>query len=711
MPRFRQTGEILKLMNNKEHIRNVGIVAHIDHGKTTMTDSLLAEAGLLSWNVAGSARALDYLEEEQRRGITIKTANISLLHETNGQSYVINLVDTPGHVDFTGKVTRALRATDGVVVVVDAAEEVMAQTETVTRQALEERVKPVLFINKIDRLINELRLNADEIQSKLTHIIADFNNLVEIHAEPEFRKKWKVNSSEETVAFGSALHKWGFTLNMIQKKKMKFTDIIDAYKNDNHQTLSKELPLHNAILDMTVNNCPSPTEAQKYRIPKIWKGKPDSTIGKALMNCDANGPTVMCITNAQVDPKAGLIITGRLFSGSVKEGDQVHLVGANKEYNVKQIFMYMGAFREPAGQIPAGNIAALTDSDIARAGETIVDIAHKESVVPFEAMRYVSEPVITVALEPKSPEDLQRLINAMNRLAVEDPNLAVAIDEKTGECLLSGMGELHLETAVSFLKDYSGGVTITTSSPIADYRESISAKGSAATAKSLNKQNSFRVQVEPSENKKRKSAADSTTNTWVSDEQGNALVDLTKDVRILPEVKEAVISGFRWACNTGPLCEQPLKNVKVNLLDAKIQEERTLREPKQIMRAVSRAILGSILTAKPILLEPIYKIEISTPPQWFGKCTNIIGSRRGRIQATENRGTITMITGYIPVAETFGLSAEMRSSTSGRVFWQSAFDHWEKIPEKTAAEIIKQVRARRGLRPEVPEPDKFIDET
>jgi elongation factor 2 len=313
MPKFRQTLEIIKLMGKKENIRNVGIVAHIDHGKTTMTDSLLAEAGLLPPKIAGQARALDYLKEEQKRGITIKTANISLLHEANGHPYVVNLVDTPGHVDFTGKVTRTLRAIDGAVVVVDAVEGVMVQTETVTHQALDERVKPILFINKVDRLITELRLNSDEIQSRFIRIIRDFNNLVEIYGEPEFKDKWKVDSAKETVAFGSALHRWGFTLNMAQKKGIKFTDVLDAYAKGKHQTLPQLLPLSNAILDMVTKNMPNPIEAQKYRVPKIWKGKKESEIGQAMLNCDDYGPTVMCITNVQTDQATGLVAVGRVF--------------------------------------------------------------------------------------------------------------------------------------------------------------------------------------------------------------------------------------------------------------------------------------------------------------------------------------------------------------------------------------------------------------
>src|SRR5512141_194153 len=192
MPRFKQILEIQQLMSRKELIRNIGIIAHIDHGKTTLADSLLAGVGLLSTKMTGMARVLDYLEEEQKRKITIKTANISLLYKATGTPYNINLVDTPGHVDFTGKVTRALRIIDGAIVVVDAVEEIMAQTEIVTKQALEERVRPVLFINKVDRLITELQLTPEQIQQKLDRIIGVFNDLIELYCEEPLKDEWKV---------------------------------------------------------------------------------------------------------------------------------------------------------------------------------------------------------------------------------------------------------------------------------------------------------------------------------------------------------------------------------------------------------------------------------------------------------------------------------------------------------------------------------------
>lgn len=735
MPKFRQTGEILKLMTKKEDIRNIGIIAHIDHGKTTMTDSLLAEAGLLSPKIAGEARALDYLEEEQKRGITIKTANISLLHEIRNRPYVINLIDTPGHVDFTGKVTRALRAIDGVVVVVDAVEEVMVQTETVTRQALAERVKPVLFINKVDRLIKEIKLSPDEIQRKLIRIINDFNNLIEIYGEPEFKKQWKVDPAKGTVAFGSALHRWGFTVELAKQKGMKFSDVIEAYHKGESSALQQFIPLHTAILDMVVKNLPNPIEAQKYRIPKIWKGDIDSELGQAMMHCDDNGPTVMCITMAQMDPHAGLVATGRLFSGRINEGDQIYLIGARKSYRVQQVSMYMGAFREVVSGIGAGNIAALLGLDLARAGETLVSVDHKDMMIPFERIKYVSEPVVTIAVEPKHPRDLPRLVDAMHRLSIEDPNLVTTINKETGEYLLSGMGELHLEIAVKFLRDYGGGIDIVTSRPIVVYRESAMGQGVVAMAKSPNKHNRFWVQVEPLEPKviemieKGEIAEDmgrkqignvlykeagwpteEARNVWAIEEHRNIIVDLTKGIQYLREARDMIISGFRWACQNGPLCEEPIRGVKVKLMDAMLHEDPVHRGPAQIMPAIRRAILGSFLTANAVLLEPVYKIGVSVPAQWVGDCSSIITRKRGRILSSEQKGALTMITGYIPVAETFGLSAEMRSATSGHAFWQCTFDHWEKVPDSVAAEVIKQIRERKGLSSEIPSPKKFIDE-
>jgi elongation factor 2 len=721
-------------MHRKERIRNIGIIAHIDHGKTTMTDSLLAEAGLLSPKIAGEARALDYLEEEQKRGITIKTANISLLHEVGGHPYVINLVDTPGHVDFTGKVTRALRAIDGAVVVVDAVEEVMVQTETVTRQALEERVKPVLFINKVDRLVRELKLTPSEIQDKILRIIRDFNSLIEVYGEPEFKDKWKVDPQEETVAFGSALHRWGFTLKIAREKGVKFSDIIEAYAKGEHQRLARLIPLHNAILDMVVKNIPDPVEAQRYRLPRIWKGDLNSEVGQAMLNCDDNGPAVMCITMAQIDPHAGLVATGRLFSGTIKEDDQVYLVGVRRDYHVQQVSIYMGAFREFVDKISAGNIAALLGLDLARAGETLVDVAHKDVMVPFERIRYVSEPVITIAVEPKHPKDLPLLMEAMNRLSIEDPNLTATINKETGEYLLSGMGELHLEIAVKFLQDYGGELEIITSKPIVVYRESVADKGALALAKSPNGLNRFWVQVEPLGEKVIKMieegeiseemglkkigktlfeeagwGAEEARNIWAIDEHRNMLVDVTKGIQYLGEARETIIAGFRWACRAGPLCEEPLRGVKVKLVDAQLHDDPVHRGPAQIMPAIRRAIFGSFLTAKPVLLEPVYKIGVSVPARWVGDCISIITKRRGKVLASEQKGILTMIMGYIPVAETFGLSAEMRSATSGHAFWQCTFDHWEKVPENIAPEVIRQIRERKGLPSETPTADMFIE--
>ncbi|MHA2060543.1 MAG: GTP-binding protein, partial [Candidatus Ranarchaeia archaeon] len=438
MPKFKQTEDLLNLMKDKTHIRNMGIIAHIDHGKTTLSDSLLSASGLLSRSIAGQARALDYLEEEQKRGITIKSANISLLYEDGEEEYVINLIDTPGHVDFSGNVTRALRVIDSAVVVVDAVEEVMVQTETVTKQAVEERVRPMLYINKVDRIIRELKLSPEAFQQKLVKIIKDFNHLIDMYAEPEFKDAWKVDPSKGTVALGSALHGWGFTLPQLAEAGWTFKDLVSAYEEDRRDELKEKFPVHKCILDMVIHNGPNPVEAQKYRLERIWGGDLESDVGKAMVECKDDGPLVICLSNVTIDPHAGIVSTGRVFSGTAKSGSQVYLILGRAGYRVQQTSMYMGSKREVVDNISAGNIVALLGLANARSGDTVVAEGIQDQVKAFEEIRYVSEPVVTIAIEAKKPGDLPKLIETMQKLGVTDPNLKTTINEETGEYLLSG---------------------------------------------------------------------------------------------------------------------------------------------------------------------------------------------------------------------------------------------------------------------------------
>ncbi|MGI0089749.1 MAG: GTP-binding protein, partial [Nitrosopumilaceae archaeon] len=280
--KFKATEQILKIIGNKKNIRNFGVIAHVDHGKTTMSDSLLASSGIISPSVAGQALALDSMKLEQDRQMTIVQANVTLLYEKEGEEYVINMIDTPGHIDFTGRVTRSLRAIDGAVVVSDSVEGIMTQTETVTRQALEERVRPVLYINKIDRLIKELRLTPEKMQEWLLDIITNFNRLIDIYAEPEYKEKWKVSIQDGSVSFGSAKDRWGFNADVMKEKGISFKDVYAAYSDGGDlKALAERAPLYDAVLGMVVKHHPPPDVAQKYRIPKIWKGDLESDIGKA----------------------------------------------------------------------------------------------------------------------------------------------------------------------------------------------------------------------------------------------------------------------------------------------------------------------------------------------------------------------------------------------------------------------------------------------
>lgn len=711
MARFRQIVHIQKLMGRKEQIRNLGVIAHIDHGKTTLADSLLVGSGLLSRQISGSARVLDYLEEEQRRKITIKTANISLLYKASNESYLFNLVDTPGHVDFTGKVTRALRAIDGAVVLVDAVEEIMAQTEILLIQALEQRVRPMLFINKVDKLITELHLNASQIEQKLNRIIDRFNDLIELYGEEGFKENWKVDAKKGNVSFGSALHGWGFTLEKAKQNAIKFSDIIDSYVKADYAHLQRVFPVYESVFDMAIKNSPSPRKAQAYRVDKLWTGLRYSKVGKAIADCSDEELTVICVTNVQPTSDSGSIVTGRVFSGTVKEGDRLYCVSALREVIVDEVYVYMGSLKETVSQVSAGNIAVLKTADAIFAGETLVDSAHKTGMVPFESINYVSEPVMTVAVEPKNPKDIFDSLKAIHKLTTEDPNLSFAVDKQTGEYLLSVMGELHLEVALSQLKSISGGSEITVSNPRVVYRESITKKGTVGTALSPNRRNRFTVVVEPEEEQTNLLCPDESSSVLSVDEQRNVLLDCSGGTeQVVGAVLESIIGGFEFACRAGPLCGEPVRRVKVNLVDIQLDKEVAQSNSVEIMHGVGKAIFGSFLTAKPTLLEPVYKTIITVPTDFAKDCSRIIETRRGKIFSFEQKGLLTVLTGRVPVSETIGLSQQMRSATSGRAFWQNILDCWEPVSEKMHNKVISEVRKRKGLASEVPPASRFLEE-
>jgi elongation factor 2 len=731
MPKFKSTQDILRIIGNKNQIRNFGVIAHVDHGKTTMSDSLLAASGIISPSVAGQALALDSMELEQNRQMTIRGANVTLFYETEGKDYVINMIDTPGHIDFTGRVTRALRAIDGVVVVSDSVEGIMTQTETVTRQALEERVRPVLYINKIDRLVKELRLDPPAMQKWLSNIIAHFNQLIDIYAEPEVKEKWKVSIQGNSVAFGSAKDRWGFNFRMAQKKGVSFKDVYDAYTSSDPnaiKALSERSPLHDAVLGMVVEHHPPPHVAQKYRIPKIWPGDLNSDIGKALIACDEKGLALMMVTTINVDPQAGRVATGRLYSGTIKDGDEVYLVDAKRTGRVQSVNIYMGNTREVVSVLPAGNIPALLGLEYAVAGETISTMKGAQA---FESIKYVSEPVVTIAVEPKHPKDLPKLVEALRRITVEDPNLVVKINEETGETLMAGMGVLHLEIATSLLQE--AGLDIVTTPPLINYRETIRMKAGPIMSKSPNKHNKIFMRVEPipddildmirtgklkEDMDKKEMAKILRDKGWSADEarsvaaidvSGNMLVDETKGVQFLQESMDSIRSGFDDVIHNGPIAHEQVRGIKFVLHHFVPHEDPAHRGLAQLMPAARRAMLGSMLIADPVLLEPILGIEVKCPQDLIGQVSSVLSGKRGKLLNVEQKGIIAIIQGEVPASETFDLSEKMRGATAGKAMWNSYFKAWQPVPNSIFRNLVGEVRRRKGLNPEPPNPDEFID--
>ena len=711
---------VMEAMKKPNLIRNIAIAAHIDHGKTTLSDNLLSGAGMISEELAGKQRFMDFHDDEAARGITIDSANVSMVHAVEGTDFLINLIDTPGHVDFGGDVTRAMRAVDGAVVLACAVEGIMPQTETVLRQALKEKVKPILFINKADRLIKELKLTPEMMQEKFIKIINNLNTLITKIAPPELKQKWQVSVADGSVCFGSAYTNWALSVPYMQKNKIKFGDIIEIYESEDDERikeLGKMAPLHKVLLDSVIEHLPNPVEAQKYRIKHIWQGDADSAVGQDLANCTPSGELAMVVTKITQDKHAGEVCTGRMFSGTIKKGMDV-ITSTGKKGRIQQVFVSKGPQRVQIEEAVSGNIVGFAGIKDINVGETV----SVHQITPFEDIQHIFEPVVTVAVEANKPADLPKMIEVLKIMGKEDPSLKITINEETGEFLISGMGKLHLEVTTNRIKEEKG-LAIKVSPPIVVYRESVTKKSEEVEGKSPNKHNKFYMTVEPLESKFSEAIANGdvhegrikkkdrelfdhlTACGLEKDEaervkhifQGNVFVDMTRGIVALNEVIELVLDGFEEIVKAGPLAREGCVKMKVKLMDVSLHEDSIHRGPGQIYPAIRDGLKQGMASAGAVLYEPVQVIQVDAPQDMMGSVSSVVTNRRGQVLDMVIEEDNMEVVAKVPVAETFGMTGDIRSATGGKGSFFVKQQSFEQLPRELQENIIKQIRNRKGL--------------
>jgi len=713
--------ECERLMDEPENIRNIAIAAHVDHGKTTLSDNLLAGAGMISDETAGEQLAMDTEEDEQERGITIDAANVSMTHEYEDTNHLINLIDTPGHVDFGGDVTRAMRAVDGALVVVDAVEGAMPQTETVLRQALREGVKPTLFINKVDRLISELQEGPEEMQNRLLSVIHDVNELIRgMTEERDDIDDWTVSVEDGTVGFGSALYKWGVSMPSMQRTGMDFGEIMDLERNDERQELHERTPLLDVVLDMVCEHFPNPVDAQPRRVPRIWRGDEESELAESMRLVDEDGEVVFMVTDIAMDPHAGEVASGRVFSGSLEKGQELYVSGTAGKNRVQSVGIYMGGEREEVDHVPAGNIAAVTGLKDAIAGSTVSSV----EMTPFETIEHISEPVITKSVEAQTMDDLPKLIETLRQVSKEDPTIQITINEDTGEHLISGQGELHLEVITQRIEK-NQGIPVNTGEPIVVYREAIQRASDQVEGISPNRHNRFYISVEPlpedvvdtikkgeasmdmPEQERREALQDAGMDKDDSQEVehihgSNILLDQTKGIQHLNETMELFIEGLEDALDNGPLANEPVQGTLIRLHDARLHEDTIHRGPAQVIPATRNAVHKALIDGKIKMLEPMQDARIDVPNDHMGAASGEIQGRRGRVDDMYQEGDLMVVEGIAPVGEMIGFASDIRSATEGRASWNTENAGFEVMADSLQREKIMEIRERKGMKLELP---------
>ncbi|MFW9845741.1 MAG: GTP-binding protein [Candidatus Thorarchaeota archaeon] len=664
------------LIGETKRIRNCTVIAHIDHGKTTLTDSLIAASGLLSKEVAATARLLDYDMIEQERGITIKASGISLVHEFDGVDHLIHLIDTPGHIDFSSHVTRGLRLTDGAIIVVDVVEGIMVQTETVSRQAMRELVKPVLFVNKVDRLFREKRLKSKRVADEINKIVREFNAMLGKYLDDEILEEWEVSFSKSSLVVGSALDKWGLglstlieatggseaSLDMVNAFIQILEEIEQTYSEDKRGVLSEKYPVAKTLLDSVVQTVPDPSVAQAYRLPLFWKQQ-EKDEGVGLLTSSSEGPTVLMVGDVQLDRHTGLVAAVRVFAGTLKRADPLVNLRTNKTGKTLQVGIFMSKSRIALPEVPAGNLAFITGIRDIAVGDTLVSRGG-ENIPSMTELEYPTEPVVTYAIEPRKLSQLAEIQDPIAQYASTDPALQFDMNPETGELLLSGAGELHIEVSIEKLARQ--GIEVVLGTPMVLLKEQMTKDGASCT-KGEDTSSVFTVKaVLPGEDFRPEELGTLLDSEPMS---GCYLVDASRSIDPYGEELQWIREAFKSLIRSGPVSGEKLRQTAIIIEKAKIRYDAPETSWMDVTSPAIQAMKCSVKSGDPEVLEPWVKLEISAPEEYIGELTSILARRKGQVHEINSDRTLYRIEAEIPVRESFGLAREIRTSTSGWATW------------------------------------------
>jgi len=687
-----------------ERMRNIGIAAHIDAGKTTTTERILYYTGRTHklGEVHEGTAIMDWMEQEQERGITITSAATTCFW----RDIQINIIDTPGHVDFTAEVERSLRVLDGAVAVFDAVAGVQPQSETVWRQADKYNVPRICFINKMDRVGADFFHSVETIISRLKckpvaiqlPVLAEDQfkgiiDLVEMKARiwrdetlgaeydeieipeeyleqaREYREKLiEAVAEHDDVLFEKFIEGQQLTQAEIHQGIRKATIALkifpvicgSAFKNKGVQTM----------LDAVVDYLPSPLD-----VPPIEGVAIDDPTKVLIRKASDSEPFAALIFKIMTDPYVGQLAFFRVYSGKLSSGESVYNVAKGRKERIGRLLRMHANKREDIQEILAGDICAAVGLKTVQTGDTICD---DQSPIVLESIDFPT-PVIQLAVEPKTKADQEKLGMAIQKLAQEDPTFRVATDPETGQTILSGMGELHLEIIVDrMMREF--GVAANVGKPQVAYRETIrkNAEAEGRFVKQTGGHGQYghvKIRVEP--------MPTGTGFEFVNEVYGGS---------IPKEYIKPSEAGIKEALEGGVLAGYPMSDLKVTLYDGSYHDVDSSEIAFKI--AGSMALKAAAKRAKPVLLEPIMAVEVVVPEEYMGDVIGDLNSRRGRIEGMELRGTTQIIKSMVPLSEMFGYATELRSRTQGRGSFTMHFGRYEDVPAAIAEEIVNRVQGK-----------------